>query len=352
MDRILLISTPLITWPARITQRSWRQLTLEDLEGDALPIAPESGLWMGYSSPLHCLQLALEQPGKADPLLILARWQQSAELFLQERSRHPGPTRLLQLPQLSTWALDQLLAAVDGQDSSPEPPSRESPHQSDTAAVRASPLAQLLISQRPDLQQLHADLERQADLFGREPQPELNLPSCSDPALGQALLHQWRRAGHQPWPREQRQGHAGALSGPLETDAQALQERCEALQEALRSAEANLAVEVRRSADVIAQTMEQHQELQEENELVLQQLRQLQEELSTTFASLQQSRATGREQAQRLLQLQQQNQTLAEELEQLAQECRYLFLHSQLLNGIDRHRIRRILQLVRQSLQH
>lgn len=116
-----------------------------------------------------------------------------------------------------------------------------------------------------------------------------------------------------------------------------LQERCQQLQESLQVAEANLLTEVRHGAEALAEAAGRQQELEEENELLLQQLRQLQEELSTTFLSLQEER--------------QQSQGLLVERDQLVLEGCYLFQHCELREGIDRRRIGLILELVRQSLQ-
>lgn len=136
----------------------------------------------------------------------------------------------------------------------------------------------------------------------------------------------------------------------LEAVNQQLQQNQGALEASPQPAIAELAAA--QGPDAQNQDRTQHQERQDDNELMLLQLKQLQEELATTFASLQRCRTESLERAQRVEQLQQQNQTLVDELQQLAQECRHLFLHSQLLASLDRRRIGRILALVRQSLQH
>ena len=81
-----------------------------------------------------------------------------------------------------------------------------------------------------------------------------------------------------------------------------------------------------------------------ERELILLQLKQVQDELTHTFQELTQARRGGEALAERLA-------GLEERLAGLEEECRTLFLHSRLTPQIDRTKIATILQLVRENLR-
>jgi hypothetical protein len=83
---------------------------------------------------------------------------------------------------------------------------------------------------------------------------------------------------------------------------------------------------------------------EEERELILLQLKQVQDELTHTFQELTQARSQGETRAGQLARLE-------ERLAGLEEECRTLFLHSRLTPQIDRTKIATILQLVRENLR-
>jgi len=152
----------------------------------------------------------------------------------------------------------------------------------------------------------------------------------SDPGLGAELLLQWQQQRRQ---------------------ADSLNDRTTELVEALRLSESRLAAEISRSAEIAAEAVAQLQDSEQEKELILLQLKQVQDELVNTFQTLQSYQSNNRQLEENVPKLQQQHDSLQSELEGLAQECRHLFLHSQLLDTVDRTRLRRIQQLMRQSLQ-
>jgi chromosome segregation ATPase len=133
--------------------------------------------------------------------------------------------------------------------------------------------------------------------------------------------------------------------------ADSLNDRTTELVEALRLSESRLAAEISRSAENAAEAVAQLQDSEQEKELILLQLKQVQDELGKTFQTLQGYQSNNRQLEENVLQLQQQHDSFQTELEGLAQECRHLFLHSQLLDTVDRTRLRRIQHLMRQSLR-
>ncbi|MCX5946798.1 MAG: hypothetical protein NTY67_00925, partial [Cyanobacteria bacterium] len=242
--------------------------------------------------------------------------------------------------------------------------------------VEPTALVKFVISQRRDLIQLYADLEAQADLLGREPEFELNSPSVSDPGLGAELLLEWqqqqRLAAQHALLQNDQLNHLRSLlqgsqleskqlrmhSSQLESEQQearrqadSLNDRTTELVEALRLSKSQLAAEISRSAENAAEAVAQLQDSEQEKELILLQLKQVQDELGHTFQTLQSYQSNNRQLEENVLKLQQQHDSLQSELEGLTQECRHLFLHSQLLDTVDRTRLRRIQHLMRQSLQ-
>ena len=126
-----------------------------------------------------------------------------------------------------------------------------------------------------------------------------------------------------------------------------LQQQSEAEAEALRrqlEAEQETLAQLQEARQRLTEEEARQRDGEEERELILLQLKQVQDELTHTFQELTQARRHGEDLAERL--------ALREErLGLLEEECRTLFLHSRLNPQIDRSRIATILQLVRENLR-
>ena len=328
MAQVVLLTTTMARWPVAIKQRSFAQASPSEVSGDLSQRDSNHHYWLGYASPVDCLHQALISDAEPDITSLFNRWQEEVALILRLKRAQPQTCLLLNLPRLTESAIEELL-------SSSQAPGEHAPEehgdQTDSPwSVEPSALVKFVISQRRDLIQLYADLEAQADLLGREPEFELNLPSVSDPGLGAELLLEWQQQRRQ---------------------ADSLNDRTTELVEALRLSESRLAAEISRSAEIAAEAVAQLQDSEQEKELILLQLKQVQDELVNTFQTLQSYQSNNRQLEENVPKLQQQHDSLQSELEGLAQECRHLFLHSQLLDTVDRTRLRRIQQLMRQSLQ-
>lgn len=389
MDLCYLVATPMTDWPVALRGTRIQPLSLQAFLDDPGGLAERGLLWLGYGSPLLGMQRALQG---SDPDRFLDTWGLAAQAFVECRRIRPERCRLVNLPLLGLSGLEQLRAEAEAwQDAGGT--DRDADAGEDPASLVCRPesaLAGLLIRQRRELELLYADLEAQADLFGREPEFQLPLPACNDPALGRALLQEWQR----------RPAGGAAMAGRR---AAVLAERVPAgadlahdepdLREALLCMEANYAAEVERGAAAEAEAAALLQEAAEEKELVLLQLRQIQDELITTFQELQSCQETRRLQTLEIESCRQQAAELSAELQRLRessersadelrrarqredqdagelealcqrlarqqgeldaleQECGHLFLHSHFKDGLERHRIPRILELMRRNLQ-
>lgn len=432
MAQIVLLTSPHAQWPADVSGSPLTQINLADLDSPSLAAAADTELWIGYCDPLQALQRALVCPSGEDPEGVLQRWENFAERVLLERHRQPQRCHLVNLSSLSAAAGDQLRARLGLEagrlPAAPASAASQSGGRAELEQPSPAALSELVISQRQRLLELHADLEAQAELFGREPQFQLPIPACRDPALGARLLQAWQeqsrslraaqaastslaqrleqlrleqeqllvkqekqrleqedqqRATLEQLRLEQEQqrikhdelrGERDQLlsdnqklradNQTLRSDKQQLRdERDQALRQAgderLRheqhktlqsSLEARLIEAEERCRSIAAEAEARRLELEDDQELLMLQLKQLQEELSGTFEALQSCRDQRRQQDERLLELEQRCGELSGELELLGQECRHLFQHSQMQQGIDRARIGRILTLVKQSL--
>ncbi len=375
MAQVVLLTTTHARWPAAIRKRPLAQGSASELPSELSKADFSQTYWLGYSSPLDCLHQALLSNSEPDIASLLTLWEEEVEAFLRFKRAQPQICRLLNLPKLTESAIEELLGTSDADVG--EPALGDAMDQGETLWIsEPSALAKLVIGQRRDLIQLYADLEAQADLLGREPEFRLDLPSGSDPALGAELVLEWQQQRRQAAEYDRLQSdhlnHLRCLLQESHEENLLLQKRCglldselqqakheednlnnrnAELMEALRVAESQLALEIRRSAENTSEAAAQLHDSEEEKELILLQLKQVQEELGNTFTTLQNHQSNGRQLEDNLQLLQQQHHHLQSELEDLAQESRYLFLHSQLLDTVDRTRLPRILNLMRQSLQ-
>ena len=410
MAQIVLLTSPHAQWPADVSGSPLTQINLADLDSPSLAAAGDTELWIGYCDPLQALQRALVCPSGEDPEGVLQRWENFAERVLLERHRQPQRCHLVNLSSLSAAAGDQLRARLGLEagrlPAAPASLASQSCGRAELEQPSPAALSELVISQRQRLLELHADLEAQAELFGREPQFQLPIPACRDPALGARLLQAWQEQSRslraaqaastslaqrleqlrleqeqlllkqekQRLEQEQQRTKQDELRGErdqLRADNQTLrsdkQQLCDERDQALRQAgderlrheqhktlqsslEARLIEAEERCRSIAAEAEARRLELEDDQELLMLQLKQLQEELSGTFEALQSCRDQRRQQDERLLELEQRCGELSGELELLGQECRHLFQHSQMQQGIDRARIGRILTLVKQSL--
>ena len=407
---VVLVADALSRWPVPLLERirQQRPLTVRAAETPLAEGASPAVLLLGYRDPRAGLAEALAREAAPDLAGLLAAWQRSAERMLELRHWPDAPVLLIALDRLDAPAqaalLAQLppLAAAPGPHPDPDPdqdpdpdldPDREVAAPQGASAPPAPagpplpPVVAHYLSQRPEIDQLLADLEACAALLGRDPQAPPTTAPERGLVLAERLLHDWlalRAAHHQELGRLERerellQGELATTSGVLadvaglqqqsEAEAEALRRQLEAEQETQRTHRAQQIEESRTQREdsqrqieatrhqlqeTLAQLQEARQRLaeeearqrdgEEERELILLQLKQVQDELTHTFQELTQARRHGEDLAERL--------ALREErLGLLEEECRTLFLHSRLNPQIDRSRIATILQLVRENLR-
>lgn len=423
---VRLVAGPLARWPAALLEQLHQRGPLVVSQLESLPPAPDPAadgagaglLLLGYAEPRHALAALLapefchHEPAPeatgSDPVALLRDWQQASERLLQLRrqggpgvllvnlSRLDGPAQTALLRRLTVDATDEgnlsATSDLDAEATTAEDAQATAPPPPPLPTVVAHYLAQ-----RPEIDQLLADLEGCAELLGREPL----LPAAPPPARGlvlaERLLGEWleSRTAHQEAlaalrrDLELRQDELATTSGVL-ADVAGLQRQAEAeaerlrqelaeqsasREQALREAEARHALEaerLRQELEQTRQTLEQARRQvaeeearlrdgEEERELILLQLQQVQEELSHTFQELTQARRERQESLQSAQESEQARQELervlqsrqleGERLAALEQECRFLFLNSQLSPQIDRTKIATILQLVRDNLR-
>ena len=372
---VVLVADALSRWPVPLLERirQHRPLTVRAAETPLAEGASPAVLLLGYRDPRAGLAEALAREAAPDLAGLLAAWQRSAERMLELRHWPSAPVLLIALDRLDAPAqaalLAQLppLAAAPGPhpdpDQDPDPdldPDREVAAPQGASAPPAPagpplpPVVAHYLSQRPEIDQLLADLEACADLLGRDPQAPPTTAPERGLVLAERLLHDWlalRAAHHQELGRLERerellQGELATTSGVL-ADVAGLQQQSEAEAEALRrqlEAEQETLAQLQEARQRLTEEEARQRDGEEERELILLQLKQVQDELTHTFQELTQARRHGEDLAERL--------ALREErLGLLEEECRTLFLHSRLNPQIDRSRIATILQLVRENLR-
>jgi hypothetical protein len=431
---VRLLAGPLARWPEGLLEQLHQRgpVTVCQLEslhpGPADDDATDGLLLLGYAEPRSALAALLtptlhdDNPvpdaSGLDPVALLRDWQRASERMLQlQRQGGPGVllVNLSRLEGPAQAALLRRLAKVgSGEAASPPEPdldAQASPaadaSELDSAAPPAAPSPPPLpavvahyLAQRPEIDQLLADLENCAELLGREPQ----LPTAAPPARGlvlaERLLDEWlesRTAQHEALARlrhdlELRQDELATTSGVL-ADVAGLQRQAEEEADRLRQAFAQQGQELEQTCQELERTRRQvaeeearQRDGEEERELILLQLQQVQAELSHTFQEWNQARQELQERQQETQQAQLETQQARQELQQsqlelqqarqelqqalqglewlrnstqqqaqrlasLEQECRTLFLNSQLNAQIDRTKIATILQLVRDDLR-
>lgn len=393
---LVVLADALSVWPVSVLEQLQQERPLTVLHADA-PLedtAPPGRLLLGYRDPRSGLAEALAREAAPDLAALLGAWQRSAERMLQLRQRPGPPVLLIALDRLDGAAAAALLErlAPGGQPGGlgdEPPPSPAPPGPALLPAVVAHYLAQ-----RPEIDQLLADLEGCAELLGRDPQAPPTAPPERGLVLAERLLHDWlslRAAHHQELERlarerellkaelattsgvladvaglhQQTEAEAELLRRQLEHQATELEGQAQRMQEErqalLREQESLQARHESMEAEWARQLEESRQRLQdmgqrlaeeearqrdgeEERELILLQLKQVQDELTHTFQELTQARSQGEARAEQLARLE-------ERLAGLEEECRTLFLHSRLTPQIDRTKIATILQLVRENLR-
>jgi predicted RNase H-like HicB family nuclease len=402
---LVVLADALSVWPASVLEKLQQERPLTVLHADA-PLedtAPPGRLLLGYRDPRSGLAEALAREAAPDLAALLGTWQRSAERMLQLRQQPGPPVVLIALDRLDGAAEAALLERLGpegqpggrGDEAAPDPdadPIREAP-----PAPPGPPLPPVVahyLAQRPEIDQLLADLEGCAELLGRDPQAPPTAPPERGLVLAERLLHDWlslRAAHHQELERlareqellkaelattsgvladvaglhQQTEAEAEVLRRQLEHQATELEGQAQRMQEErqalLREQESQQARQKSQEAEWARQLEESRQRLQEmgqrlaeeearqrdgeeERELILLQLKQVQDELTHTFQELTQARSQGETRAEQLARLE-------ERLAGLEEECRTLFLHSRLTPQIDRTKIATILQLVRENLR-
>ena len=401
----MVLADALSVWPASLLERLRQQgpLTVLNADDRLEDIDPPGRLLLGYRDPRSGLAEALAREAAPDLAALLGAWQRSAERMLQLRQQPGPPVVLIALDRLDGAAEAALLErlapegqpAALGDEAAPDPdadPIREAP-----PAPPGPPLPPVVahyLAQRPEIDQLLADLEGCAELLGRDPELPVAAPPERGLVLAERLLHDWlalRAAHHQELERLARErellkGELATTSGvladvagvhqqteaeaevlrrqlehqanQLEGQAQRMEEERQALHAEQASVNANqksLEAEWARQLEESRQRLEEtgqrlaeeearQRDGEEERELILLQLKQVQDELTHTFQELTQARSQGEARAEQLARLE-------ERLAGLEEECRTLFLHSRLTPQIDRTKIATILQLVRENLR-
>lgn len=401
----MVLADALSVWPASLLERLRQQgpLTVLNADDRLEDIDPPGRLLLGYRDPRSGLAEALAREAAPDLAALLGAWQRSAERMLQLRQQPGPPVVLIALDRLDGAAAAALLErlapegqpAALGDEAAPDPdadPIREAP-----PAPPGPPLPPVVahyLAQRPEIDQLLADLEGCAELLGRDPELPVAAPPERGLVLAERLLHDWlalRAAHHQELERLARErellkGELATTSGvladvagvhqqteaegevlrrqlehqanQLEGQAQRMEEERQALhaeQASLNAKQKSLEAEWARQLEESRQRLEEtgqrlaeeearQRDGEEERELILLQLKQVQDELTHTFQELTQARSQGEARAEQLARLE-------ERLAGLEEECRTLFLHSRLTPQIDRTKIATILQLVRENLR-
>lgn len=401
----MVLADALSVWPASLLERLRQQgpLTVLNADDRLEDIDPPGRLLLGYRDPRSGLAEALAREAAPDLAALLGAWQRSAERMLQLRQQPGPPVVLIALDRLDGAAAAALLErlapegqpAALGDEAAPDPdadPIREAPPA--PPGLPLPPVVAHYLAQRPEIDQLLADLEGCAELLGRDPQLPVAAPPERGLVLAERLLHDWlslRAAHHQELERlarerellkgelattsgvladvaglhQQTEAEAEVLRRQLEHQANQLEgqaQRMEEERQALHAEQASLnAKQESLEADWARQLVESRQRLEEtgqrlaeeearqrdgeeERELILLQLKQVQDELTHTFQELTQARSQGEARAEQLARLE-------ERLAGLEEECRTLFLHSRLTPQIDRTKIATILQLVRENLR-
>jgi hypothetical protein len=173
---------------------SWPQSLLDATEALAsrLLAAAEVGqgegsacLWLGYADPLASLARLLKVEPGSDPLALLERWMQEAEGFLRLKREHPKQCRLVNLAVLGDAAAAQLLA-----EHGLEAPLEPLPAQ--PTAPPLDPRLLVVLHHQQAAAGLYADLEACADLFGRQPNFSLPLPSLRSVGFAAECLQSWQ----------------------------------------------------------------------------------------------------------------------------------------------------------------
>ena len=403
----MVLADALSVWPASLLERLRQQgpLTVLNADDRLEDIDPPGRLLLGYRDPRSGLAEALAREAAPDLAALLGAWQRSAERMLQLRQQPGPPVVLIALDRLDGAAAAALLErlapegqpAALGDEAAPDPdadPIREAPPSPAPPGPPLPPVVAHYLAQRPEIDQLLADLEGCAELLGRDPQLPVAAPPERGLVLAERLLHDWlslRAAHHQELERLARErellkGELATTSGvladvaglhqqteaeaevlrrqlehqanQLEGQAQRMEEERQALHAEQASVNANqksLEAEWARQLEESRQRLEEtgqrlaeeearQRDGEEERELILLQLKQVQDELTHTFQELTQARSQGEARAE-------QQARLEERLAGLEEECRTLFLHSRLTPQIDRTKIATILQLVRENLR-
>ena len=401
----MVLADALSVWPASLLERLRQQgpLTVLNADDRLEDIDPPGRLLLGYRDPRSGLAEALAREAAPDLAALLGAWQRSAERMLQLRQQPGPPVVLIALDRLDGAAAAALLErlAPEGQpaalgvEADPDAdPIREAPPSPAPPGPPLPPVVAHYLAQRPEIDQLLADLEGCAELLGRDPQLPVAAPPERGLVLAERLLHDWlslRAAHHQELERLARErellkGELATTSGvladvaglhqqteaeaevlrrqlehqanQLEGQAQRMEEERQALhaeQASLNAKQESLEAEWARQLEESRQRLEEtgqrlaeeearQRDGEEERELILLQLKQVQDELTHTFQELTQARSQGEARAEQLARLE-------ERLAGLEEECRTLFLHSRLTPQIDRTKIATILQLVRENLR-
>jgi len=367
---LVLLADPLCRWPASLLEplRERGPLTILDAEAPLEEAPPHGTLLLGYGDPRPGLAEVLAHETTPDVAALLAAWQRSGERMLQLRQRPGPPVLLIDLGSLDGAAETALLQRLapgqplaglgEGDPDRERDPERDPPELPPAAGVTLPPVVAHYLAQRPEIDQLLADLAGCAERLGRDAQRPPAAPPARGLVLAERLLHDWlalRVTHHQEvvrleQERQRLQAELTTTSGVL-ADVAGLHRQAEAEAEELRrqgqSQEQRLA-EAHKRLEATCQQLEATREQlaeeearqrdgEEERELILLQLKQVQDELTHTFEELRQARGSG--------------EALAQRLAGLEEECRTLFLHSRLTPQIDRTKIATILQLVRENLR-
>ena len=288
-------------WPAGLNPPEDSPSSAEEL----VKLGHEHGVLyvLGYASPLECLLESIERAQPANPSNELDCWRDCCEAMLQIKLHYADNCRLVNLSELGQSGFRALASELNVE----LPASQSYAQRSPIGLASTDSLLIMALAERLDLYDLYADLEMNADLYGREPMVNIGLPAFNPRERSEAMISACR------------------------------------LHNTLKVRQAQTSIECDNLRQDNRRLQEQLDEADEERQLLLLQLQQLQEELIAIYADLQSTRG-----------LQKTAEELASDqagyIEKLRIECSYLLGKSQAHKDLDRQRIPLLLQELRSNL--
>ncbi len=290
----LLVTTALGQWPDPLAKRLGNRASISIETLASSDFDEHTLLLLGYEEPAACLATLLSHCGELDIQATLERWRVGCLRMLELCRQRPDQCLLLNLSRLDSSALALLSHHLQDHGISATDPYH--PPSTDDMALEppVPPLLPQVVShylaQRSDLSQLYADLEGYAELLGRDPEFARATPIPCGLPLAELLLREWLNNRHDQLRR----------STEMHDELAALRFSCmtleglkfkaeEELQQTLTSLETAQTefglMELAREAQAqrADDAESQLRELNAEHELIFQQQKQLQQELSHSF---------------------------------------------------------------------